>query len=84
MRRSSDEEDDRTNGCWGPLNNLLIKMVVPGVMHVVVGSLIPEAKRPPPPPAPPLLLLVVMVVVMMAGVNKNFFMGKLGWTKDKE
>ena len=37
MRRSSDEEDDRTNGCWGPLNNLMITMVVPGVMLVVGG-----------------------------------------------
>ena len=30
------------------------------------------------------MLMVVVVVVVMAGVNKNFFMGKLGWTKDKE
>ena len=51
----------------------------------MVGSLIHKANAPPAPP--PLLLLVVMVVVVvvvMAGVNKNFFMGKLGWTKDKE
>ena len=72
MRGSSDEDVDRmktrvfNHDSWGPLNNLVIKMVVPGVMLVVVES------------------MILVVVVMMAGVNKNFFMGKLGWTKDKE
>ena len=54
MRGSSDEDVDRmktrvfNHDSWGPLNNLVIKMVVPGAMLVVVESMILKANGPPP------------------------------------